>query len=440
MRRIKIWLKSFTLMQQLVAIVFLSFAFLILFAISLINKNAEVFINGQMYNYIHRYQSDFVLDHELETDMIKNFIYNTNTDLFLNKVDEEYEHVFNYIDLDSKYDSSFDYFVEVDSNVYVYTISPYMDDYLIISFVIPAFRMEVESTLYSSVIGITLYVVIAIMLLIFIWVSTLIRPINLMKNYVSDLKHNKDVTLNIDRKDEIGALAESLTDMNKELSEQKKIRDEMIQNISHDLKTPIATIKSYSESIKDGIYPYDTLEKSVDVIYDNANRLEKKVYSLLTLNKMEYLKNENPTLLNLLMSPVIEKAILGCKVIRNDITIEKDVDDTVYFHGDEEPWRVVIENLLDNSLRYANSIVRISLEEGLLEIYNDGPQIEKERLDKLFTAYEMGNKGKFGLGLSIVKKVCDTYGYSVFGENLNDGVVFRIIPNKKMKKPRKERK
>ena len=64
-------------------------------------------------------------------------------------------------------------------------------------------------------------------------------------------------------------------------------------NVSHDLKTPIATIKSYGESIKDGVYPYDTLEKSVDVIIRNAERLEKKVYSLLYLNRVEYLVSQN---------------------------------------------------------------------------------------------------------------------------------------------------
>ena len=54
--------------------------------------------------------------------------------------------------------------------------------------------------------------------------------------------------------------ADALVTMKDELTRQEKAKEEMIHNISHDLKTPIATIKSYSESIKDGIYPYGTLE------------------------------------------------------------------------------------------------------------------------------------------------------------------------------------
>lgn len=102
--------------------------------------------------------------------------------------------------------------------------------------------------------------------------------------------------------------------MKEELDKQEKIKEEMIQNISHDLKTPIATIKSYGESIKDGIYPYETLEKSVDVIIEHADRLEKKVYSLIMLNKLGYLTDDGMAGDTLDMSAVINKAILSLKV------------------------------------------------------------------------------------------------------------------------------
>ena len=259
-------------------------------------------------------------------------------------------------------------------------------------------------------------------------------------SYINKIKAGEKATLNVNRYDEIGEVAEALVSMNQELSEQQHIRDEMIQNISHDLKTPIATIKSYSESIKDGIYPYDTLEKSVDVIIENADRLEKKVYSLITYNKMGYLVDNNEGILNLEMAPLIQKAILAASVIRNDVKIVTELDEKVLFHGDEEPWRVVIENLLDNALRYAKHKIVITLENNLLEVYNDGENIESDRLDKLFKPYEKGNKGKFGLGLSIVKKVVETYGYNITGENLNDGVVFRIYSSRKMKKAPKKKK
>ncbi len=177
------------------------------------------------------------------------------------------------------------------------------------------------------------------------------------------------------------------------------------------------------------------MEKSVDVIIEHADRLEQKVYSLNTFNKMGYLQVTYEGQ-NIAMAEVISKAILSCKVLRNEVEIITDIDEDVYFHGEEESWRVVVENLLDNALRYAKTEVIIRLQEDLLEVYNNGEIMSKDRIEKLFKPYEKGNKGNFGLGLSIVYRVADTYGYSVTGENMDDGVVFRIF-RKHLKKQKR---
>ena len=105
-----------------------------------------------------------------------------------------------------------------------------------------------------------------------------------------------------------------------------------------------------------------------------------------------------------------------------------ECDNTLY-HGQSEPWRIVIENLVENATRYAKIGITIKLKKGNLSVANDGPRIPEETLQTIFRPYEVGNKGKFGLGLSIVKKVCDTYGYNVHAENLSDGVIFKIAPD-----------
>jgi two-component system sensor histidine kinase CssS len=369
-----------------------------------------------------------------------HFVYNADSGRYLNSLGDNYGDILAHIDPEPKggtIDSSFEH----DGNTIVYSIVTFgdKDEYRLISIIKNNFRDEFRSALSNSVINITFYVFFGLIGLIVIWIFSLIRPLDQIISYINRIKAGEKASLNVHRYDEIGEMAEALVSMNEELSEQQHIRDEMIQNISHDLKTPIATIKSYSESIKDGIYPYDTLEKSVDVIIENADRLEKKVYSLITYNKMGYLVDNDPNILNLEMTPVIQKAILAASVIRSDVKIITELDEDVYFHGEEEPWRVVIENLLDNALRYASSRIVITLQDGLLEVYNDGENLEADRLDKLFKPYEKGTKGKFGLGLSIVKKVVETYGYNVTGENLADGVVFRIYTTRKMKKAPKKK-
>ncbi len=441
MKRLRIWLSNFTLIQQFLTIVFFTGAILLFFIFAYLNRNIDSFVNNQMYAFIHRSQNEYLETRSISSESnVLHFVYNTDSHRYLNSLEERYRLLLEQIDPDpegGRIDSSFEY----DNPTIVYSIISFgdNDENRLVSIIKNNFREEFRSALSNSVINITFYVFFGLIALIVIWIFSLIRPLDQIITYINRIKSGEKATLNVNRYDEIGEVAEALVSMNQELSEQQHIRDEMIQNISHDLKTPIATIKSYSESIKDGVYPYDTLEKSVDVIIENADRLEKKVYSLITYNKMGYLVDHDRDILNLEMAPVIQKAILAASVIRSDVKIITELDDKVYFHGDEEPWRVVIENLLDNALRYARSKIRIVLENNLLEVYNDGDNIEQDRLDKLFKPYEKGNKGKFGLGLSIVKKVVETYGYNVTGENLNDGVVFRIYTTRKMKKAPKKK-
>ena len=440
MKRIKIWLSNFTLVQQFLSIVIFTAAFLLFFSFTYLSRNIDTFVNSQMYAFMHRAQNEYLETRSLDNESnILLFVYSVESDRYLNAIPSEYVQILSNIDPDPEggyIDSNFAY----GNSSIVYSIISFDEDYRLIAIVKNNFREEFKNALTSGVINVTFYVTVGLFALILLWVMSLIRPLDAIIGYINKIKNGEKATLTLNRYDEIGKVGEALVSMNQELSEQQHIRDEMIQNISHDLKTPIATIKSYSESIKDGIYPYDTLEKSVDVIIENAARLEKKVYSLITYNKMGYLVDSNENILNLEMAPVIQKAILSASMIRNDVVIETDLDESVYFHGDEEPWRVVIENLLDNALRYAKTKIVINLKDNLLEIFNDGETMDKDRLDKLFKPYEKGNNGKFGLGLSIVKKVTETYGYTVTGENMNDGVVFRIYTTKKMKKMPKKRK
>ena len=432
MKRIKIWLNSFNLVQQYICITFLAILIFALFVFKFLNNNINNFTNQQMYSYLHRSQGQYIESIEAGSKYDDTNAFNYMIALNdLNKViiiNEEIDKTIRKIDFNSVVDTK-DGYIEDDDLIIDYSVTKYHNK-LIISIIKNEYRAEFKSALLSGIVDSSLIVMSIVFVLVMAWVYSLIYPLNSIRNYIQKLRYGEQVELSIRRNDEIGEVAEAVVAMNEELSKQQRIREEMIQNISHDLKTPIATIKSYSESIKDGIYPYDTLEKSVDVIIEHANRLEKKVYSLITYNKVGYLGDTNEGD-NLLMHPVIEKAILSCQVLRNDVNIDTDeVEYGIYFHGEEEAWRTVVENLLDNSLRYAKSKISIVLTDNLLEISNDGELMPKDRLEKLFKPYEKGTKGNFGLGLSIVKRVCDTYGYSVVGENKDDGVVFRIYRNK----------
>ena len=276
---------------------------------------------------------------------------------------------------------------------------------VLMSYMDENYAQDAKDMMINSILYITVMAFCFIFLIMMLWVVSLIHPLNQIRNYIEKVKAGKEAELHLNRKDEIGELADALVSMREELLKQEKTKEEMIHNISHDLKTPIATIKSYGESIKDGIYPYETLEKSVDVIIDNADRLEHKVHSLLYMNRVEYLISQDAEGVVTNMKEVVDKVLLNIAVIRSDVRIETDLEE-IFFDGLWESWRVVVENILENALRYAQSVIVIHLNEDEgLTIANDGPSMDESRIETLFKPFEKGEGGRFGLGLSIVSKV-----------------------------------
>lgn len=296
---------------------------------------------------------------------------------------------------------------------------------VIFSYMDSSYEGGMRRTILDSTIYVTVLAFFLILMIFVFWVFSIIHPLNQIKAYITQIKEGKDVDLWINRNDEIGEVANELRTLTSELAKQEKSKEEMIHNISHDLKTPIATIKSYSESIKDGIYPYGDLESSVDVILDNAQRLEDKVHNLLYMNRVEYLISSDASGVVTNMKDVVEQVVLNSAVVKPEIEIQTDVEE-VFFDGLFEGWRVVVENIMENAFRYAKSYIRISVHENELLISNDGPKMKEDRIESLFKPYVMGEGGRFGLGLSIVSKVVAANKYKVEGMNTEDGVAFHI--------------
>jgi two-component system, OmpR family, sensor histidine kinase CssS len=444
MKRFRLWVRELSLLQQILCIIFLFIAIFAGFLFFFITPAIDRFSETEMYEQLHTSQNT-IIDYINENPDEETVVYGTDTSIiqlmydpdsndlkYLNETSLNKEVLSDIQDQAEETKSGTqDYVVEVDeenqANVkYLYSITLLKDGRELISVMPDTYRVAFRKSLISGVVMMNILVVSVLLALLLMWVGTFIYPLQQIKLYIQKIKNDEPATLTVKRNDEIGEVAEALTEMQSALDKQNREKEEMIQNISHDLKTPIATIKSYSEAIKDGIYPYDTLEKSIDVIIEHAERLEKKVKSLIILNKMGYLLDKCPEGDNLDMNEVIEKVVLSLKVVRPEIQIISNTEKNIKFHGEEEPWRITVENLMDNALRYAKSTVTVELKKDVLRVINDGRQIEEDRLPTLFHPYEKGTDGQFGLGLSIVYRVCTTYGYHVQAENLPNGTSFRI--------------
>ncbi|MBN2300083.1 MAG: HAMP domain-containing histidine kinase [Acholeplasmataceae bacterium] len=259
-------------------------------------------------------------------------------------------------------------------------------------------------------------------LIILIWSRITVERVKRLKGEVELMtKNSYTVPIEIDGNDEITELAQTIEKMRREIHLSEKTKQEMLQNISHDFKTPIAVIQSYAEAISDGIS--DVSE--ANVIIKQADVLNQKVKQLLELNKLEYLKTQEE------FESVKIKDIIGNIVnnhkYRTHIEFILDLDDSTYF-GISENFYIAFNNIIDNALRYAKTKIEITLVNKKLTFYNDGEPISQNFINQMFKPYEKGEKGQFGLGMSIVQKTCIHFNLVLKVENINQGVMFTIEP------------
>ena len=251
------------------------------------------------------------------------------------------------------------------------------------------------------VVGITF---IIISLLVLVWSNSLVNRIKKLKDKVDNINNdNYDHKMIYDYDDELYTLEVAIENMRIYLKEQEAYKNQMYQNISHDFKTPITVMKSYIEAMEDGI---ETKEKTINILKEQLNKLEVKVHSLLYLNKLNYLKEEKEKLNDSCdVSKVILASVDKFSPSRNDVKFSLDIDKkNTIFRGSYEMWEAIIDNILNNFMRYAKTSIKITVKNNKIILYNDGPNIDKDVLNNIFTPYEKGVRGVFGLGLSIVKK------------------------------------
>ena len=432
-------LKKISLQKQLIVIcAFIASIVAVLFMI--VDQNLTQVIDQEMYGVLERSLDDFYAYHfspkyEESDKQIYHFTYDVSHDILYSsqslypKESQKLARAFSdelFSMLETK-KTSLQNKVKQGKRTIYFQIKKVDDDTYLVSLLYSDDSKELMNNFKQQIIYIFYGAFLLLAIILFIWVTSLIKPLKAIKKYIDDIKEDKQSSINIDRKDEIGILSSSLVEMKEELDKQNQIKEEMIHNISHDLKTPISIIQSYAQSIKDDVYPYGDKDASLDVIIENSNRLEKKVRSLLYLNRLDYLSGQvNDDVCH--MKPLIEHIILQLNNVHDHISIISDLDDVI-FVGKEEHWRICIENIIDNASRYVKNVIKITLRDQVLEIYNDGEPIDVKDAKLLFQLYETGNKGQFGLGLSIVYKTVTMYGYHVEAINKDGGVSFVIKKN-----------
>ena len=351
------------------------------------------------------------------------YIYNINNNIYTS---------YNIEDIIPKYDNIIlNYIIDqygkiiYKGKLYYYYRRPIDNNKYIISLTNDKYINKMQKDILYTILIVTgLSFTLSSMILI-LWSNNLVNNIIVLKKKIKNIdNYDYNIKLNHNIDDEITSLNESIESMKKYLKNNELYKNQTYQNISHDFKTPIAVIKSYIEASEDGI---ETKEKSLEVIKEQINILENKVHSLLYLNKINYLKENKENLKSKTkVSSIITASINKFKLIRPELTYKLDLDNKLSFRGTEDMWEAIIDNLLNNFMRYAKKEIRITVKNKKIILFNDGEQIDPLVLDNIFTPYKKGINGMFGFGLSIVKKTLQLLNYDISVENIKNGVNFII--------------
>ena len=268
-----------------------------------------------------------------------------------------------------------------------------------------------------------LIVIVAASLISLIISRSLSDPIIKMQKEADKLSH-ADYATEFDggRYTETRELAETLNDASSRLSQIDELRKDLIANVSHDIKTPLTSIKAYAEMIKD-ISGDDPLKRNehLDVIIQESEYLDKLVSDMSELSKLQSgvieINRDNVD-----MKECVERVVtlLSHAVEEKNVKLIVDCDDCVAY-ADEIKISQVIYNFLSNALKYSDEnaeiTVRVKDSENAIrvEVIDNGNGISKEALPYIWDRYYKVDKNfnrsvnSTGLGLAIAKAILEAH-------------------------------
>lgn len=303
-----------------------------------------------------------------------------------------------------------------------------IDGYLVLSVPKNTISDRYSSTLYIvNIIAIVLCVILAVIFILIYFLT--IQPIHKLTDYaVSITQGNISQKINIKSNDEYRDLASVLSYLSNELNNLDEYQRKFISNISHDFRSPLTSIKGYLEAMLDGTIPPESYDKFIKIILFEADRLTNLTTNLLTLNKLDGHKqmlDKTSFDINYIISKTIEVYEGRCE--KQKIKLVKKFESIhQYVYADQSKIQQVINNLLDNAIKFssANSSIIISTylksEKVFISIKDHGAGISKKNINHIWERFYKidSSRGKdkrgTGLGLAITKEIINAH-----NENIN---------------------
>lgn len=217
-----------------------------------------------------------------------------------------------------------------------------------------------------------------------------------------------------------------------------RMRKEFLSNVSHELKTPLALIQGYAEGLRECINEdAESRDFYCEVIMDEADKMNRMVQKLLTLNQLES-GNETISIERFDLTELIAGVVSAAGILlqQENITVTECPSEPLFVWADEFMVEEVVTNYLSNAIHYAGEPKEIAIryrKMGLcvrVSVFNTGSRIPEEDIDKIWNKFYKVDKartreyGGSGIGLSIVKAIMESHHRECGVVNCDDGVEF----------------
>lgn len=287
-----------------------------------------------------------------------------------------------------------------------FTVS--MDNDLIRAVMESAVMSSMGAVLFSMVIGL-------------ITARYLIRPLTQMKRVAEKMADgNWTARVKVTGTDELAHLGRALNYLTEELEKQEQLRKNLTEDVAHDLRTPLTTLKSHLEALIDGIW--EPNQERLQTCYEEIERLTELVQDLEQLSELE-----SPNFLLqyewIDVVQLVRQRLIGMEPIflQKEIDIFLESTEPVYAYVDENRLKQVITNLLSNSWKYTHAQGKVNLavirqgDQVKITVSDTGIGIPKDQIPLVFTRFYRVDKsrsrerGGSGIGLAIVQRIIDAH-------------------------------
>lgn len=275
-----------------------------------------------------------------------------------------------------------------------------------------------------------------------IYAKAITNNIKEIKNVTKKMmKLDRDAYLKIKSTNEVGELKEHINNLystlleliddleikNEEIIKLEKLKYDFFRGSSHELKTPLASLKIILENMKYNIGKYKDRDLYIENCIDIVDNLTRSISQMLSVSSFEHLKNDEEIIV---VNDILEDVLKQYKLLANQKNIEiKNELSTEKIYIGITALKIVLSNLINNAVKYSDEggVINIGTKDDWIYIENSYKDNEDLDINKIFEInFSLNKENSNGLGLYIVKNILFNYGIKYKVEKSEIGIVFLI--------------